>query len=127
MNFDILVPITFLLVVGVLLREVLRHRHMRRNQVDEILSELARQGTAVPEDVVARLALSADPRRTDLRRSIVLAVSGLVVGLMAWLLPFESTKGALAFASLAIIPLAFSLLYLVLWKFWYRTGHDETN
>ena len=120
MNTDILVPISFFILALLALRTVLSHRENRRRELHETLRVAMQSGEAVPDDLLRRLATAADPRRSDLRRAIVLGVIASIVLLLGALLPFSDAVLRRSFLCIAVIPGAMALTYLGLWRFWYR-------
>lgn len=120
MNFDILVPITFLIVFFGVITMALKHRERRRRELHQTLRSAMQSGNEVQHHVLERLALSVDPRRSDLRMAIIFAVMAMIVVILSQLLPFQDPVGRRALLSVAIIPGALALTYFAFWGFWYR-------
>lgn len=127
MNFDILVPITFLIVVYLIVQSLFSHRDRRRGEVHQTLRTALQAGERVAPDVLARLAVSADPRRADLRKSIVLTVVAILIAGLSVLMPFPQPAARSVVLGLALVPGVLAATYFGFWMFWYRGANVPTD
>lgn len=120
MNLDILVPITFLVVLFGVIALTLKHRDRRRKELHQTLRTALQSGSAIEHALLERLALSVDPQRSDLRMAILFSVIAIVIAVLSQLLPFQDPVGQRVVLSVALIPGALAVTYFAFWGFWYR-------
>jgi hypothetical protein len=119
LNFDVLVPITFLVLAFLAFRAWLSHRDHRRSALLQTLRAALDAGAEMPNEVWARLVRAADPKRMDLQRAIVFGVLAAVTAALGWLLPLQHEDGPQAFLAIAVIPGALAMMHLGFWRFWH--------
>lgn len=124
MNTDIIVPITFFVVVLLIIKLLFAYRAHRRRELHQTLRTALENGEDIPPLLLARLAVAADPQRADLRRALVFGVLALVIVALSWFMPIEDSRIREAMLVAAILPATLAFTYLAFWKFWYR-GADN--
>ena len=127
MNTDILVPITFFVVVLLAIKLLLAYRTHRRRELHQTLRAALENGEDVPRSLLARLAVAVDPQRADLRKSLVLGVLTLVVAALSWFMPIEDNRIREGMLVAALLPATLALTYLAFWKFGYRGADDSID
>lgn len=124
MNFDILVPISFFIVLFATISTAMKYRARRRRELHQTLRVAVQSGGEIPPATLKRLASSVDPRRGDLRTAIVFAVMTVVLAGLSWLLPFDDRDAQRIVLCIAVIPAALAMTYLAFWRFWYADAPD---
>ncbi len=118
-NFDVIVPITLMVLVFLAFRAWLSHRDHHRSALLQTLRAALDAGTQMPNDVWTRLVRAADPKRMDLQRAIVFGVLAMVTAALGWLLPLPHEEARQAFLAIAVIPGALAVMHLGFWRFWH--------
>jgi hypothetical protein len=112
-NMLIVLPLLCLTPLAILV-VVLRHRQAIAALKQKTLLELLERGAAVPPELLADASMSA--RGGDLRRGLVLSLTGIGAIVFAWTLPRHNEWG------LGLLPLFAGLGYLITWLLEKRNG-----
>ena len=120
MKAELLVPITFFIVVLFIVKTVLAYRHKRLVLWHQALTHSLENGQSIEAELMKRVCIAIDPKKHDLKKAILLLCMALFFGLIGVFGSFQDSQGNTVFLVLACIPLGFSALYLSFWKFWYK-------
>ena len=120
MNPEILVPISFFVLVAFLIKSLMTYRQNKHTRLHQTLQMAMQNQHPLDGDTLSRLATAIDPKRSDLRKAILFFILALVFISFALLLPFGDSQGKLAMLAIASIPAVFALTFILFWKFWYR-------
>jgi len=121
-NFDIFVPITFLLLIFLGLRLLLNQQLGKRKAQLDVLTVALQAHKELPEPLWSNFQSAIDPQRNDLRKALLFVVLGLVTLLLAWIIPFEGVQARWVLTYISGVPIAFALVYLGFWRFWYKNS-----
>ena len=120
MNPEIIVPVSFFIMVLLIVKFYLTHQRNKRLAWHETFRHALQQDATLDPQAMQKLATSMDPQRHDLRKGLIflsIAIALLVFGFVA---PFQDSQGNRVVMSLSILPCIFGLTYLGFWRFWYR-------
>ena len=120
MNPEILVPITFLIIVMILIKSVLNYRHKRLVLWHQTMREAMGNDSQISPDLINRITKAVDPQRSDLKKALLFLGLAAMLGIAGFAIPFQDAQGSIAFRVVACIPLGFSIMYLGFWKFLYK-------
>jgi hypothetical protein len=109
----IVLPLLFLTPLAILL-VVLRHRRAIAALKQKTVLELLDRGAAIPPELLADPAMTS--RDGDLRRGLVLSLTGVGAIVFALTLPRHAAWG------LGLLPLFAGLGYLITWRLEKRNG-----
>ncbi|WP_395338041.1 hypothetical protein PN836_010465 [Ningiella sp. W23] len=119
MNTDILFPLSFLLMIFVVVKLLLEHLLKRRQMQQQTLQSAIVSGKSIPEELWQRFLMSVDPKRNDLRKAIQFFVLTIIFLGIAVLLPFEEPHARSSLLVVAMFPAGISAVYFCYWLFWY--------
>ncbi|GAB3038134.1 DUF6249 domain-containing protein [Bowmanella dokdonensis] len=119
MNTDILVPVSFFILIGVVVKFVLDRQVQKRRLWHETLQLALQKDYPLSEKSWQKFLQTVDPQRSDLRKGVLFMVLAAGLVLIGLLKPFQDGQGNRAILVLAIIPFMVALVYLAFWRFWY--------
>ena len=111
----VFVPIVLFIAIAVVLCVYYYLRHRTRQAVQETVRTAIEQGQQLTPEILEKLGQSPQPKKSDLRRGVILISVGLGIAAFGALVgEDDAMRPLLAIGSL---PFLIGIAYLGLWKF----------
>ncbi|MEO0981680.1 MAG: DUF6249 domain-containing protein [Pseudomonadota bacterium] len=121
MHEDIIIPVVLFGAIVAIVWLVYHFGQRKRQIAHETLRHAIDKGQQVSPELIERMTEINDPRRNDIRKSVLIGSIGLSIALLAFILPIDDDEGIRGVLAGAVFPLALSFAYLGLWAF----GHGR--
>jgi len=122
--FGMLIPITALVMIGIVIIFVARYRYNERTRLQDTLKALAESNSPHQAELVAALAASSIPQpERDLRSAVRMIAAALGLFAMAFLIGLmEEGEVIWPLVAIAVFPLALGVGRLLLWRMALKRG-----
>ena len=111
----IFVPIVMFIVAAIIACAYYYFRHRTRQAVQETVRTAIEQGHQLTPEILEKLGQSPQPKKSDLRRGVILISVGL--GIAAFGALVGDDDAIRPFFAIGSLPFLIGIAYLGLWKF----------
>ncbi len=122
MDVEIAVPFIFFGTIVAVVWLIFYFSSKKRESAHKTIRLAIEKGQDISPELIENMSDMVNPRRRDMRKSVILLTLAIAMCAIAFIVPIDSDNGIRGVLAGAVIPGALGLAYLGLWRF----GHDRS-